>query len=64
MGMMSSLNGSEGFGSGFTDIPIGPGKTTSSEWDISSRDGKKVILVWAYEVAFSDGSIWKSSNKK
>ncbi|MDB5280689.1 MAG: hypothetical protein JWR61_5644 [Ferruginibacter sp.] len=48
-----------GFGSGFHDEQIRPGKTQTSEWSIMSRDGKKIVLAWPYEVAFTDGSKWK-----
>ena len=41
---MGSYGYSEGFGSGFTDNPISPGKSNTSEWGISSKDGKKIIL--------------------
>jgi hypothetical protein len=49
----------EGYGSGFTDTPLRPGKTTTAKWSILSRDGKKVLYAWAYEVAFEDGTVWK-----
>lgn len=49
----------EGFGGGFTDDPIGPGKTDYGTWSILSKDGKKVELAWPYEVAFEDGTKWK-----
>jgi len=51
-----------GFGGGFTDSPLLPGKTGSGTWGILSRDGKRIIAAWAYEVVFSDGSKWKSSS--
>lgn len=51
----------EGYGGGFDDDPLGPGKSRTSQWSIYSSRGKKVILAWAYEVAFSDGTSWKSS---
>lgn len=51
-----------GFGGGFSDQELAPGKTNFSEWSIFSRDGKKIILAWPYEVAFSDGSKWKLNN--
>ena len=49
----------EGFGSGFTDDILKPGKSETSEWGILSRDGKKVELAWPYEVAFTDGTKWE-----
>lgn len=51
----------EGFGGGFTDETLRPGKTGSGVWSILSRDGKKVVLAWPYEVAFEDGTKWKSN---
>lgn len=49
----------EGFGSGFSDDPLSPGRTDSGEWSIMSRDGKKVVAAWPYEVAFEDGTKWE-----
>lgn len=48
-----------GSGGGFTDQSLNPGKTRDSEWDILSKDAKKIIAARAYEVAFSDGTTWK-----
>lgn len=48
-----------GFGGGFTDREIYPGKSDEGTWDIYSKDGKKLIVAWPYEVAFADGSKWK-----
>lgn len=52
----------EGFGGGFTDDLIRPGKTDYGEWSIISRDGKKVVLAWPVEVVFEDGSKWESQS--
>lgn len=52
----------EGSGGGFTESKLSPGKSRTSEWSILSRDGKKVILAWPYEVVFSDGAKWKLKN--
>jgi hypothetical protein len=49
----------EGFGGGFDDSPIGPGKTRTSSWSILSSRGRKVVLAWPNEIAFSDGSKWE-----
>lgn len=49
----------EGFGGGFMDNTLKSGRATTSEWGILSRNGKKVILAWATDVAFSDGTKWK-----
>jgi hypothetical protein len=48
-----------GFGGGFTDDPLSPGRSETSQWSILSRDGKKIVLAWPIEVAFSDGTKWK-----
>lgn len=50
--------GHDGFGGGFTDDPLKPGKTESGTWSILSRDGKKVILAWPTEVVFEDNTKW------
>jgi hypothetical protein len=52
----------EGFGGGFSDSPLSPGKKDDGIWSIMSRDGKKVVMAWPYEVAFEDGTKWKSGN--
>jgi hypothetical protein len=48
----------EGFGGGFDDDILRPNKTDSGTWNIYSRDAKKIVLAWPYEVSFSDGSKW------
>ena len=63
MGRVTIMSGSEGFGGGFSESIINPNKITTLDWDINSRDAKKVIKAWATEVVFSDGTKWKSSNK-
>lgn len=52
-----------GFGSGFDDTGLRPGKISSGQWNVLSRDAKKVVKAWAYEVAFEDGTSWKSTHK-
>lgn len=49
----------DGIGGGFTDTEIQAHEKKTLTWGISSRDGKKVKLAWAYEVAFADGTSWK-----
>lgn len=49
-----------GFGSGFVDRSLAPGATDTGTWPIMSKDGKKVVMVWPYEIAFEDGTKWKS----
>ncbi len=50
---------SRGFGGGFTDDPLSPGRSDYGEWGILSRDGKKVVLAWPTEVVFTDGTKWE-----
>lgn len=58
--MGSSL---EGMGIGFTDNDLEPGKISSGTWVFISKDAKKLVLAWPYEIAFSDGTIWRSQRK-
>ncbi|MBA3283887.1 MAG: hypothetical protein H0U27_02345 [Nitrosopumilus sp.] len=51
-----------GWGHGFTDDALRPGVIDSGIWDILSKDGKKLLITFPYEVAFEDGSIWKLEN--
>ena len=48
-----------GLGSGFSDENLKPNSKTTNEWNILSRDGKKVLMARAYEVVFTDGTKWK-----
>lgn len=54
---MGSYN--DGSGSGFTDEALGPKRSTSAVWSIASRNAKKVLAAWPFEVAFSDGTKWE-----
>jgi hypothetical protein len=49
----------EGWGSGFTHNPLRPGGTDYGQWSILSRDGKKVLIAYPYEVVFKDGTKWE-----
>ena len=51
----------EGWGSGFIDDELRPGASDYAEWGILSRDGKKVLIAYPYEVAFKDGTKWELS---
>ncbi len=53
---MGALN--EGWGAGFTDDILRPGATGYGTWSILSKDGKKVLIAYPYEVAFEDGTKW------
>lgn len=53
---MGALN--EGWGGGFTDDILKPGATGYGTWGILSKDGKKVLIAYPYEVAFEDGTKW------
>jgi len=55
MGIMS-----DGFGGGFSDDRLRPGKTDYGVWSILSRDLKKVTKAWVTEVVFEDGTKWES----
>jgi len=52
----------DGVGSGFTDDRLGIGKSRTSEWSILSKDLKKIVKAWAYEVAFVDGTKWEGAS--
>jgi len=49
---------SEGWGAGFTDEILRPNTTGYGTWGILSKDGKKVLIAYPYEVAFEDGTKW------
>ncbi|MES2268748.1 MAG: hypothetical protein V4520_18435 [Bacteroidota bacterium] len=51
----------KGFGGGFTDDELRPGRSEGSTWNVLSRDAKKLKLAWPIEVSFSDGTKWKLS---
>lgn len=53
-----------GFGAGFTDDVLKPGRSEGSTWDVLSRDAKKIQLAWPIEVSFSDGTNWKLESSK
>lgn len=48
-----------GMGNGFTEDILKPGRSESGTWSVLSRDGKKIIIAFPYEVMFSDGTKWK-----
>jgi len=49
-----------GFGAGFDDDPIEPKQKRSVNYDIFSKDAKKIVKIWVTEVVYSDGIKWKS----
>lgn len=49
----------EGWGSGFSDDGLRAGGTDYGTWSILSKDGKKVLIAYPYEVAFDDGTKWE-----
>jgi hypothetical protein len=53
---MGSLK--EGWGAGFTDDALRAGASSNSTWEVLSRDGKKILIAYPYEVAFDDGTKW------
>jgi hypothetical protein len=51
-----------GFGGGFDDDKLGINRSTTSTWSVLSKDGDKIVKAWAYQIAFEDGTIWKSKS--
>lgn len=51
-----------GWGGGFDDEGLSAGRTTSSTWNVLSKDGRKILIAYPYEIAFSDGTKWKLIN--
>ena len=51
-----------GWGGGFDDEGLSVGRTTSSVWNILSKDGRKILIAYPYEVAFADGTKWELKN--
>ncbi|MBU6158881.1 MAG: hypothetical protein KGP35_07620 [Bacteroidetes bacterium] len=51
----------DGWGGGFTDDALKPGTSEYGEWSVLSRDGKKILIAYPYEVVFKDGSKWELS---
>lgn len=49
----------DGIGGGFTETELSPNEDNTSEWDILSRNAKKVVKVWITEVAYKDGTKWE-----
>lgn len=50
---------SKGVGSGYDDDPISAGKSRTSSWSLTTSNVKKVVMAWAYEVVYEDGTKWK-----
>lgn len=50
----------DGNGGGFTDDILKAGKKRTSEWNVLSRNGNKILTAKAYEVIFTDGTKWKA----
>ena len=48
-----------GWGGGFTDDAIRVGAKDYATWSVLSRDGKKILIAYPYEVAFEDGTKWE-----
>jgi len=51
-----------GWGGGFDDEGLGAGNTNSNNWNVLSKDGKKILIAFPYEVAFADGTKWELKN--
>lgn len=56
------MGSSEGWGSGFDDDGLRPGAKGYGHWNVLSRDGKKILIAYPYEVAFEDGTKWLLNN--
>jgi hypothetical protein len=52
-----------GFGGGFDDSGLDVGRQKSSEWSVLSSNGDKIVKAWPNEIAFEDGTKWKSTIK-
>jgi len=50
-----------GFGGGMDDDDLGVGRSTTSQWLILSNGGEEIIKAWPCEIAFGDGTKWKST---
>lgn len=49
----------DGWGGGFTDKTISPGRSMTLQWSVLSRDGKKILVAYPTEAMFVDGTKWK-----
>lgn len=49
----------DGWGSGFIDDGLRAGSTDYATWNVYSKDGKKILIAYPYEVAFDDGTKWE-----
>lgn len=49
----------DGWGGGFTDKIISPGRSMTLQWSVLSRDGKKILVAYPTEAMFADGTKWK-----
>lgn len=49
----------DGWGGGFTDDGLRAGATDYATWNVYSKDGKKILIAYPYEVAFDDGTKWE-----
>lgn len=52
-------NFAEGYGSGFMDNGLKPGKTTTSEWEILSRNARNLTGAWCIEAIYDNDSKWE-----
>jgi hypothetical protein len=49
-----------GFGGGFDDSGLGIGQSTYGIWSVYNQGGDKIVKAWPTEIAFEDGTKWKS----
>ena len=52
-----------GFGAGYTEDPLRPGKSDNATWDGVSRNAKKIVKAWATEAVFDDGTKWEAKSQ-
>ncbi|WP_409965984.1 hypothetical protein PIECOFPK_02391 [Mycovorax composti] len=57
-GEPADAGGFNGWGGGFTDKSLSPGRSMTLQWNVLSRDGKKIIVAYPTEVVFEDGGKW------
>lgn len=59
-GEAASMGIVDGYGGGFTDRGLAANGSDSGEWEVLSRDLKKIKIAWIKEVVFEDGTKWQN----
>ena len=52
----------EGYGQGFVDRILKPNENTGTTFEVLSKNAKKILLAFPFEVAFDDGTKWQLNN--